>query len=243
MTTFPYETRNQIELIEATFFGSDLRHGLAAWTSTSREISEEKLGRLAAFLKFLADEDHATPFEKSYIEVLVRTDIATHIHILKHRIGVSVNAESARYKELKTNFGYVPADFPDEIQQIYEVHYMRSYALYHATLEKLTPLLGRQRAKESARMCLPYGGMIVANVSFNFRSFAHFLHKRYDKHAQLEDIQLCRLILREMRKDGSFAMSLDAVGFSIAEQEALDNEIIAHHRKQYADAQQMCLGV
>lgn len=42
------------------------------------------------------------------------TDIATHIHIIKHRIGVSVNGESARYKELGDDKFFVPDDWPDE---------------------------------------------------------------------------------------------------------------------------------
>ena len=43
---------------------------------------------------------HETPFEKGTVHFLVDTDIASHIHLLKHRIS-SLNAESARYKELK----------------------------------------------------------------------------------------------------------------------------------------------
>ena len=49
----------------------------------------------------LASEGHHTPFEKSSLHFLVTVDQATHIHLLKHRIGVAINGESARYKELK----------------------------------------------------------------------------------------------------------------------------------------------
>jgi thymidylate synthase ThyX len=58
----------------------------------------------------LASEGHHTPFEKSQLHFLVNVDQATHIHLLKHRIGVSINGESARYKELKEDKTYIPED-------------------------------------------------------------------------------------------------------------------------------------
>lgn len=64
---------------------------MSAWTSTSREIDEEKLNRLPKLLKFLAENHHETPFEKSSLHFLVNGEIASHIHLLKHRIGVSIN--------------------------------------------------------------------------------------------------------------------------------------------------------
>src|SRR5690606_15059899 len=56
-------------------------------------------------------EGHHTPFEKSTLHFLVTVDQATHIHLLKHRIGVSINGESARYKELKEDKIYLPEDW------------------------------------------------------------------------------------------------------------------------------------
>ena len=53
---------------------------------------------------------HETPFEKGTVHFLVDTDIASHIHLLKHRIS-SLNAESARYKELKEDKYYLPEDW------------------------------------------------------------------------------------------------------------------------------------
>ena len=90
---------NEVELIG--YYGSDETHALSAWTSTSRDLTDDKRGRMGGLLNMLAEAGHHTPFEKSSIHFLVTTDIASHIHILKHRVAVSVNAESARYKELK----------------------------------------------------------------------------------------------------------------------------------------------
>ena len=83
------------------FYGSDQVHACSAWTSTSRDLSDEKIQRIPKLLKMLADAGHHTPFEKSGLHFLVDTDIASHIHLLKHRVGVSINGESARYKEIK----------------------------------------------------------------------------------------------------------------------------------------------
>ena len=90
---------NKVELIG--YYGSDTIHAQSAWTSTSRELTDEKLSRVDKLLTMLATEGHHTPFEKSSLHFLVTVEQATHIHLLKHRIGVSINGESARYKELK----------------------------------------------------------------------------------------------------------------------------------------------
>ncbi len=82
---------NKVQLIG--YYGSDQVHACSAWTSTSRDLNEDKINRIPKLLKMLADAGHHTPFEKSAIHFLVDTDIASHIHILKHRIGVPVNGE------------------------------------------------------------------------------------------------------------------------------------------------------
>ena len=77
--------KNTVELIG--YYGSDKVHALSAWTSTSRDLSEEKEDRMPKLLNMLASESHHTPFEKSMLHFLVNVDQATHIHLLKHRIG------------------------------------------------------------------------------------------------------------------------------------------------------------
>ena len=91
---------NIVELIG--HYGNDETHAMSAWTSTSRELSDEKRARIPALLRMLAENGHETPFEKSSIHFLVTTDIATHIHLIKHRIGVSVNA-ARRFRQHKSS--------------------------------------------------------------------------------------------------------------------------------------------
>jgi len=204
---------NLVELVG--FYGSDETHALSAWTSTSRDLTDEKRGRMDKLLGMLARDGHHTPFEKSSLHFLVTTDIATHIHILKHRIGVSVNGESARYKKLQEEKGYIPFDWPEDEQVKLLQHYQDSFKKYHETLERLVAQgFSRKRAKESARFYLPYSHQLTADVMFNFRSFMHFQGLRNEDGAQLEVQKLAKEMLRQVSKTGAFKMSLDAFGWT-----------------------------
>ena len=204
--------KNKVELIGV--YGNDETHALSAWTSTSRDLSEEKRSRMSKLLHMLASEGHHTPFEKSSLHFLVTTDIATHIHLLKHRIGVSINAESARYKELKDDKFYLPVDWDEEEQKKYICFMEDALKQYHDTLNRLVAKgVTRKRAKESARFYLPYGNQITADISFNFRSFMHFQGLRNSEHAQLEVCNLAKDMLHLVKLSGNFNESLKAFGY------------------------------
>lgn len=202
---------NKVELIKIS--GNDDDHALAAWTSTSRELSPEKTKRIPELLKFLAKERHGTPFEHSYISFLVTADIASHIHCLKHRIGVSINSESARYKELKDDKFYLPNDWLDDEQVLLKEHCEYCFKSYHQALNRLIDSgFSRKRAKESARFYLPYANQIDFVISFNFRSFVHFQKLRNSEHAQLEIRKIAIKMLKLVEDNGSFSDSLLAFG-------------------------------
>lgn len=201
---------NNVELLG--YYGSDITHASSAWTSTSRELTDEKRQRIPALLSKLADEGHLTPFEKSSLHFLVTVDQATHIHLLKHRIGVSINGESARYKELKEDKMYAPKDWVGEsvgesvwfnayTKELTDWHTLLreftdlSNKLYHQSLAELTPVLGRKRAKESARFFKTMNSQITLDVMFNWRSFVHFQKLRNDEHAQLEIREIAQQML------------------------------------------------
>ena len=189
-SNLPEDHNNNVILLG--HYGSDLTHAQSAWTSTVRDIDESKFKRMPALLKTLAENKHHSVFEKSSIHFLVNTDIASHIHILKHRVGVSVNAESARYKELKEDKYFVPDDWPEEWQRKLREHTELSLKLYHNCIEDLAGYhkMDRKRVKESARFFRPYNTQITADVMFNFRSFAHFqgLRNKPDAQKEIRDI-------------------------------------------------------
>jgi flavin-dependent thymidylate synthase len=183
--------KNKIQLLG--YYGNDEVIACSAWTSTSRDLTDEKKARIPKLIEHLWMAGHETPFEKGMVHFLVDTEIASHIHLLKHRIS-SMNGESARYKELKEDKTYIPKDWFDiEISDdvITWAERLQNFTheanhLYHKALEELTPILGRKRAKESARFFKTYNSQIEADISFNMRSFANFIKLRNSEHAQLE---------------------------------------------------------
>jgi len=220
--------KNTVELLG--YYGSDITHAQSAWTSTIRELSNEKIQRIPKLLKMLAEQGHHSVFEKSSLHFLVDCDIASHIHLLKHRIGVSINGESARYKELKEDKYYLPEDWKgikqlkgcksaDSYQRYWtnrlEVYTQLGNELYHDCLEDLEPVLGRKRAKESARFFKTYNSQIQADVMFNWRSFHHFLQLRNKPEAQLEIREIASEMLRLIKniEGNPFEHTITAFGY------------------------------
>lgn len=210
--------KNKVELIG--YYGSDVTHAQSAWTSTSRELNQEKIDRIPSLLKMLADAGHETPFEKSSFHFLVTVDQATHIHLLKHRIGVSINAESARYKELKEDKIYIPEDwknisFHNSLSDWASILQERSEDannLYHKAIKELTPVLGKKRAKETARYFKTFNSQITMDVMFNWRSFVHFYRLRATEDAQKEVRELAIQMMDKIKqiKDNPFKHTIEA---------------------------------
>jgi thymidylate synthase (FAD) len=164
----------------------------------------------------LAEQGHHTVFEKSSLQFLVTVDTSVHVQLLKHRIGVSINAESARYKELKDDKYYLPKDWSIEEQSRYIAFMEDAIMRYHETLQRLVDGgMDRKRAKESARFYLPYGNQITMDVMFNWRSFNHFLGLRMKPDAQREICWLAEEMLQQVREiEGKpFQHTIEAFGY------------------------------
>lgn len=200
---------NKVELLG--YYGNDEVIACSAWTSTSRDLTEDKKQRIPKLIDMLWGNGHETPFEKGVVHFLVDTEIASHIHLLKHRIA-SINAESARYKELKEDKFFIPDDFPTKWKQKLFDFNSEGNKLYHLCLEELESTLGRKRAKESARFFKTYSSQIQADVMFNMRSFANFLKLRKSEHAQKEirEIALTMLELVSNIENKPFQYTLEA---------------------------------
>jgi len=219
------------------YYGGDYTHALNAWQSTGHEYGTEletldidqRLPRLFAdtvphkkksyseLLTMLAKDGHHTPFEASTLQFQVTADIASHIHCIKHRIGVSINAESARYKRLtREDRFYTPVDWSRGEQAALNDHCADCFDKYHECFARLVDQerYTTKRAKESARFYLPYATQLVFSVIFNFRSFVHFYTLRGDEHAQLEIQGIAHDMLRQVREipGHPFEYSLEAFG-------------------------------
>lgn len=226
-------SKNTVELLG--HYGGDITIAQSAWTSTYRDLEPDKIARVDKLIHSLWNNGHETPFEKGIVHFLVDTDIATHIHLLKHRIA-SINGESARYKALKEDKYYLPDDWKDiecniDIKlpsteeeiihagdkwlDILEKYVEIGNTLYHQALEDLTPILGRKRAKESARFFKTYNSQIQADVLFNMRSFANFQRLRNDEHAQLEIRELSQQMIELVKniEGNPFKHTIEAWGY------------------------------
>lgn len=192
--------KNTVEWTGDKYYGNDEIHALSAWTSTSRFMDDGKRARVGDLLTLLGGEGHHSPFEKSLLHFLVRVDTATHIHLLKHRIGVSINGESARYKELGAPTALIPDDWPEQLQRRLQLHHDAAVQEYKDALRELTPIIGRTRAKESARFFLPYSNQITLDICFNWRSFHHFLRLRKKPNAQKEVREIASTMLEMVRE-------------------------------------------
>ncbi len=240
-----------VELL--SYGGGDKTHSIAAWQSTYKELGVDMpneidgrvdlmFGYLAKqkkkspqeLLEYLQTNKHTSPFEHSWLMFgELEVDIATHIQLVKHRIGVSINTESARYKELRDKW-YLPFDWKPKPQNPHtgipstikeedkilekwlgrlEEFSRMGHELYHKALKDLTPILGRKRAKESCRYFLGYNKILCSSISFNFSSFMHLQKLRNSPHAQKEIQMVAELMLEEVRKVGDFELSLRAFGY------------------------------
>lgn len=208
------ETKVKSQPVEMIMIaGDDITPAEAAWYSTAKEVTNERLQRVPAMLKMLAEEAHSVPFEHTLISFRVTSEIATHIHMLKHRIGVSISSQSQRYMELRADDYYVPDDWPTNLQAVFSAHMLASFDLYHRLIDDMEASgIDRKRAKESARFVLPYATQIRYRVTFNLLSFVHFQKLRNSDNAQVEIHLIADEMLRLVKEDGHFNNSLKAWG-------------------------------
>lgn len=198
---------NKIELID--WYGGDKAVARAAWTSTQINIetkSPEQIEDLIVNKLWNNDsgKPHKTPFERAIVEFNITCEQASHIHLLKHRLA-NINGESARYKELKEDKYYLPEDWKyikssvphilydedvysdlDNWSDILQRYTEMGNRLYHKSLEDLTPILGRKRAKESARYFKTMNSQLTLSVMMNMSCFHNFYTLRHDDAAQKE---------------------------------------------------------
>lgn len=238
------QTNNSVQLLG--YYGGDKRVCLSAWQSTTEElgidlpenipdrvdtifehIAKSKKKSPFDLLKFLAENTHETPFEKTLLDFQLTGEICSHIHVIKHRLS-SVNGESARYKEFQTDRFYIPDDWGNiacsskvlhtyghvgaKWSDLLKQHTEDGFELYHACIADLEPVLGRKRAKESARYFLGYNTQLNFDWVMNFRSFINIQQLRNDSHAQREIHQIANtmLYLVETIPDNPFEYCLKA---------------------------------
>jgi flavin-dependent thymidylate synthase len=220
------KTKNSVTLIG--WYGGDKAIARAAWTSTQIDVdakTDEQIRDLLVNKLWNngSGKPHKTPFERGIVEFNITCEQASHIHLLKHRLA-NINGESARYKELKEDKYYLPEDLGwNQEMKTTNMSWVEKLAefteegnkLYHQCLEELTPILGRKRAKESARFFKTMNSQLTLSVMMNMSCFSNFYTLRHDDAAQKE-IQWIASEMLECVKNiegNPFQHSLAAFGF------------------------------
>jgi thymidylate synthase (FAD) len=185
--SFAKQTAWEMEKIGDTCYCEDSTKTCDCFTYRDRlGETDEKV------LRFLLKGKHGTPFEHNFFKWHVRAPIFVFREWHRHRIGVSINEESARYTPLKGDF-YVPDrddireqhgrpgaytfervedDMKAEtVQRIMESQYQEAYAAYEW-------MMGEGIAKEIARAVLPVGIYSQMIWTCNARSLMNFLSLR-----------------------------------------------------------------
>lgn len=236
------KNKNKVDLIG--WYGGDRAIARAAWTSTQIEVNSKTDEQIRDLLvnklwNNKSGKSHKTPFERGIVEFNITCEQASHIHLLKHRLA-NINGESARYKELKEDKFYLPEDWVDikisdpeeldEFQFLYEIdcewknvkwldilnRYTRlGNKLYHAALKDLEVVLGRKRAKETARFFKTMNSQLTLSVMMNMSCFSNFITLRNDDAAQKEIAWIAQDMIKAVKNipENPFQYTLEAFGY------------------------------
>lgn len=216
------KNKNTVEIIG--FYGGDKAVARAAWTSTQIDVeakTDEQVRDLIVnkLWNNPSGKPHKTPFERAIVEFNVTCDQASHIHLLKHRLA-NINGESARYMELKEDKIYLPDDwgdisvsseviYTDDGEYAYQgdkwIDVLKNFSelsnkFYHECLKDLSPILGRKRAKESARYFKTMNSQITLSVMMNMSCFANFVNLRGAPDAQLEIRYITEDLVKQVKE-------------------------------------------
>jgi flavin-dependent thymidylate synthase len=228
-------SENKVELIG--WYGGDRAIARAAWTSTNIDVDSKTNGEIENLIVDKlwnngTGKPHKTPFERGIVEFNITCEQASHIHMIKHRLA-NINGESARYKELKEDKFYLPEDWweirvtpdvKDDLEYPQEeymdwFHALELYTelgnkLYHKALAQLTPILGRKRAKESARFFKTMNSQLTLSVMMNMSCFQNFVTLRADDAAQKEIHEIADMMVEAVEniEGNPFKHTLKAFG-------------------------------
>ena len=177
-----------VELVDC--MGSDEFICKAARVSTLGAASIDS-SESAGLIGYLMSNRHGSPFEHNSMVFRISGPIFMWREFMRHRIGVSYNEESGRYKVLDGVF-YIPPPERNLIQIGKPGHYRfepgtpEQYAMlindlaysYKIAWDRYTRQLDNGIAKEVARMLLPVATYSTAYVTVNARSMMNFLSLR-----------------------------------------------------------------
>lgn len=181
------------------------------------------------FINFLIKNRHSSPFEHNSFTWRISAPIFVWREFMRHRVGVSYNEESGRYKQLDPVF-YIPGEDRNLTQvgkpghYVYEPGSSEQRSLTDMILKNTCitayngylDLLDAGVAREVARMALPLNIVSTVYVTMNARSLMHFLSLRVKDETSLfpsYPMREIEMTAQKMEKDFSELMPLTHQAF------------------------------
>lgn len=190
--TEPITYTEKIGIILKDAMGDDRRICDAARVSTLGDGADQAVKSISddgKLIRFLMRDKHGSPFEHGAMTFIVTAPIFVFWDHVRHRIGVSYNIESSRYRELRPVFYQAPQarvqsgkpghyvmspGTDDQTQIMREARLDANAVAWGAYQDQLDAGIAREQAME----VLPMNTVISAYVTFNPRSLMKFLELR-----------------------------------------------------------------
>lgn len=162
-----------------------------SYKNDMKNYSAERNGKL---IKYLLEHNHGTPLEHTLLTYRVKAPLPITTQMLRHRVGVSPNLESHRYKAPDFHV-YIPMKYRVQAKsnrqasvegEVADNEGMRQVARNAAdvAIEAYHTLIADGASREEARFVLPHGTYTSGYFTFNVRSLLHFLGLRDKPDAQ-----------------------------------------------------------
>lgn len=221
----------QAELID--YFGNDLMVINAARVSfgknkTGFDEKDEKL------VKYLYTHKHTAPFRHPQLQFRLSMPIFVERQLFKHQVGISANSISGRYVDFSDTYykidkfrkqsvsskqgseGFLDSEDNDEATYLYS----RAVAVAKECYDELLKL---GVSKEQARAILPMALETQCIWTGSLLAFFHLCNLRLKPDTQQETRELVQKMLDQVRAipEEPFKYSLEAFGYSLANQESL----------------------
>ena len=195
---------SQLKVTYVDHMGNDLRVVNSARISFGGE-SEAITDRDKKLIKYLADNEHMSPFEHNILTVIIECPLYIRSQIHRHRT-FAYNEISRRYtsdnieffipetirKQAKSNRQASEGEL-EETEALNAIHLMEKH---HEESEKVfKSLLSLGVPREQARGILPQNLMTKFYMTGNLRNWIHFVKLRIDNHAQAEVQSIGRQVL------------------------------------------------
>lgn len=184
----------KVELIDV--LGDDSRVVQAARVSFSKEAENYTDEQNEKLIKYLAKNNHWTPFGHPHITLRCSAPIPIRTQAFKSKVGFVENEESRRYISTKPEL-YVPEFFrskPEgsikqgsgEIHPRTDIHSLNYDIVTSLALNMYDIMIEDGVCPEQARFILPQGVLVNWIWTGSLMAYARFCNLRLDPHAQKE---------------------------------------------------------